>query len=119
MFKFLSARHRSAYTNLALKYKVWPEKVYKLAHGKHAHSKKEHQIVHELLALGIIHPRSIFHPDARVSGSPYQELRAAQMPVERQGICSAACGCSGVLVSLEEEGNSDTGSARMSLRISC
>ena len=72
-----------------------------------------------LLALGIIHPCSIFHPDARVSGSPYQELRAAQMPVEQQGICNAACGCSGVLVSLEEEGNSDTGSARMSLRISC
>ena len=63
MFKLLSARHRSAYTNLALKYKVWPEKVYKLAHGKHAHSKKEHQIVHELLALGIIHR----HSDSQLS----------------------------------------------------
>jgi len=58
MFKFFSARHRKAYTSLAWKYKVWPEKVYKLAHGKHAHSKKEHKIVHELLALGIIHRHS-------------------------------------------------------------
>jgi len=58
MFKFLSARHRSTYTNLAWKYKVWPEKVYKLAHGKHARTKKERDIVHELLAQGVIHRHS-------------------------------------------------------------
>lgn len=58
MFKFLKARHRKTYTSLAWKYFVWPEKVYKLAHGKHARSHKERDIVHELLALGVIHRHS-------------------------------------------------------------
>ena len=58
MFKFVRARHRQAYMKLAWKHLVWPEKVYKLAHGKHAHSKKERSIIHELLALGIIHRHS-------------------------------------------------------------
>ncbi len=58
MFQFLRARHRSTYIQLGWKHFVWPEKVYKLAHGKHSHSKKEREIVHELLALGIIHRHS-------------------------------------------------------------
>jgi len=58
MFKFLTARHRSTYASLGWKYFVWPEKVYKLAHGKHAKNKKERKIVHELLAIGIIHRHS-------------------------------------------------------------
>ncbi len=58
MFKFFRARHRDVYLKLAWKHFVWPEKVYKLAHGKHAHSRKDRNIVHELLALGIIHRHS-------------------------------------------------------------
>ena len=55
MFKFLKARHKQTYISIAWKFKVWPERVYKLAHGKHAHSSKDHKITHELLSQGIIH----------------------------------------------------------------
>ena len=55
MFKFLRARHRKLYISLALKYKVWPEHVYKLAHGKHTKKSKDRRIQHELLNQGIIH----------------------------------------------------------------
>ncbi len=58
MFKFLTARHRSIYTSIAFKYFVWPEKVYNLAHGKHAKSRKDKKIIHELLAQGVIHRHS-------------------------------------------------------------
>lgn len=58
MFKFLSAKHSKAYIDLALKYKVWPEKVYRIAHGHRAKGNKETRIAHELLSLGIIHRRS-------------------------------------------------------------
>ncbi len=58
MFKFLTARHRKTYTSLAWKYFVWPERVYNLAHGKHAKTKKDKNIVHELLAQGVIHRHS-------------------------------------------------------------
>jgi len=58
MFKFLKARHRGVYIKLALKYTVWPERVYKLAHGKHAKKSKDRKISHELLSLGIIHRRA-------------------------------------------------------------
>ena len=53
MFQFLRARHRSTYIQLGWKHFVWPEKVYKLAHGKHSHSKKEREIVHEHSVLSI------------------------------------------------------------------
>lgn len=65
MFKFFKARHKKSYISLGWKYKVWPERVYRLAHGKHAHSHKDHQITHELLALGIIHR----HTETNFDGS--------------------------------------------------
>lgn len=55
MIKFLSARHKSTYIKLGFKYKVWPERVYRLAHGKHPRNHKDREINHELLALGIVH----------------------------------------------------------------
>lgn len=55
MFKFLRTKHRSQYISLGWKYKMWPDKVRKLAHGKNAHSPKEKKVVHALLDLGIIH----------------------------------------------------------------
>ena len=58
MFKFLRSRHRSQYMSIARKYCVWPEKVYKLAHGKHSHNSKDTKILHELLSEGIIHRHS-------------------------------------------------------------
>lgn len=55
MFKFLSSRHSKLYWKLALKYNVWPEHVYKLAHGKRSRRSKDVKILHELLSEGIIH----------------------------------------------------------------
>lgn len=55
MFKFLRSRHRKLYMKLAMKYSVWPERVYKLAHGKHSRKSKDTKILHELLSEGIIH----------------------------------------------------------------
>lgn len=55
MFKFLRSRHRKLYCELARKYHVWPEKVYKLAHGKHSRNSKDTSILHDLLAHGVIH----------------------------------------------------------------
>lgn len=41
---------------IGLKFKVWPERVYALAHGKRsASSAKDRDIQHELLEQGIIH----------------------------------------------------------------
>lgn len=58
MFKFLFARHRKAYIKLAWKYKVWPNRVYRIAHGSKTRNDKEKKIIHELLALDIIHRRT-------------------------------------------------------------
>lgn len=58
MFKFIKARHRSTYIKMAFKYACWPERIYRLAHGHHAHNRKDRNISHELLALGIIHRQS-------------------------------------------------------------
>jgi len=55
MFKFMKARHKSTYIKLGLKYKVWPERVYRLAHGHHPRNHKDREINHQLLALGIVH----------------------------------------------------------------
>lgn len=55
MFKFLKSRHRKLYWQLALKYHVWPDRVYSLAHGKHSRKSKDTKILHELLAQGVIH----------------------------------------------------------------
>lgn len=55
MFKFLRSRHRKLYIKLGSKYNVWPEKVYKLAHGKHSNNSKDSKILHELLSEGVIH----------------------------------------------------------------
>ena len=55
MFKFLKSRHRKLYWRLGLKYNVWPEHVYKLAHGKRSRKQKDTKILHELLSQGIIH----------------------------------------------------------------
>ena len=55
MFKFLRAKHRSNYFQLAWKYKLWPERVYNLAHGSRAKTEKEKKVIHDLLNLGIIH----------------------------------------------------------------
>lgn len=61
MFKFLRSRHRKLYIKLGMKYSVWPERVYKLAHGKHSRRSKDTKILHELLAEGIIHRHSGNH----------------------------------------------------------
>lgn len=59
MFKFLRSRHKNLYIRLGFKYNVWPERVYKLAHGKkHAKRSKDTKIMHELLSEGIVHRRS-------------------------------------------------------------
>lgn len=59
MIKFLFSRHRSTYIKMGVKYKVWPEYVYRLAHGKkHGRHSTDSKILHELLAIGIIHRHS-------------------------------------------------------------
>lgn len=65
MFKFMKARHKGVYIKLGFKFGVWPERVYRLAHGHHAHNHKDRKISHELLALGIIHR----HKEASFDGN--------------------------------------------------
>lgn len=55
MIKFLFAKHRSAYINIAMKYYVWPEHVYKLAHGASKKGGKDDDICKALLDKRIIH----------------------------------------------------------------
>ncbi len=57
-FKFLKARHRVTYIKLGWKYWMHPNRVWKLAHGSSPKTDKEKKVVHELLALEIIHRRS-------------------------------------------------------------
>jgi len=52
--EFWRSRHRSAYKDLAIKYKVSPLKVYRLAHGGRASSNVDSDILDELLQRGII-----------------------------------------------------------------
>lgn len=54
VFDFLKAKHRKDYMAIGLQYGVWPNRVWKLAHGSHAKNDKEKQIVHELLDLGLV-----------------------------------------------------------------
>lgn len=56
MIKFLLSQHTRAYIAIGVKYHVWPERVYNLAHGKiSADGQKNHEILHELCDLGIVH----------------------------------------------------------------
>ena len=57
MFAFLTASHRSDYISLGLKFRVWPERVYRLAHGGHSTGDLDRAIRRELCALGIIRKR--------------------------------------------------------------
>ncbi len=58
MFKFLFARHRKYYIQLGWKYKMWPKRIYRLAHGSSPKNETEKKILHELLSLDIIHRRT-------------------------------------------------------------
>lgn len=55
MFNYLFARHRRTYISLGWKYKMNPERIYKLAHGSKIKTEKDKKIIHELLALDIVH----------------------------------------------------------------
>lgn len=55
MLNFLFARHRRTYISIGIKFKKNPERVYNLAHGAKPIDDTEKQIMHELLAQGIIH----------------------------------------------------------------
>ncbi len=58
MLDFLFARHRKDYIRLAWQFKASPNRIYRLAHGSKPKTEKEKKILHEMLAIGIIHRRS-------------------------------------------------------------
>ncbi|CDA87619.1 hypothetical protein [Bacteroides congonensis] len=52
--KFCKSRHRGVYNELAIKFRVSPWKIYKLAHGKRAVTNVDSDILEELFERGII-----------------------------------------------------------------
>lgn len=55
MFEYFFARHRNDYIRLAIHFRTTPTHVWKLAHGQIAKTRKETEILHELLEMGIVH----------------------------------------------------------------
>lgn len=53
-WQFWHSKRKKTYFMLAYKYRVAPWRVYNLAHGSSAHSRKDDKILNDLKELGII-----------------------------------------------------------------
>ncbi|WP_071145181.1 hypothetical protein [Bacteroides ihuae] len=51
---FLYSTNRNIYIKLSLRYKVWPWRVYALAHGSRSKGRKDGKVLKALQKLGII-----------------------------------------------------------------
>ena len=52
--RYLKSKNKAIYEEVATMFSVRPQRVYKLAHGKEANTRKDQQIVQVLLKKGII-----------------------------------------------------------------
>lgn len=54
---FWSSSHKMLYLYLAIRYRVTPVRVYKLAHGKNPRTHKDKEVVRKLVDKGIVYRR--------------------------------------------------------------
>jgi hypothetical protein len=53
-WKFIYSRNRGVYIKLALRYRLWPWRVYALAHGRHSKGRREGKTLEALHKQEII-----------------------------------------------------------------